>query len=315
MILYGSSFMKLQLSLILLYILLLGCAHSPNHSSDTGQAKSSSPPGVLLASNSDLLPVKQADELNDAIHEEYKDDEHPDYADDANKKEKVKIADPIEPFNRAMYHFNDRLYFWLLKPVAQGYKAVVPEPARVGMKNFFSNLGFPGRFLSCLLQADFTGALTELGRVTVNTIWGVGGLLDPAADKKLGLRKQETDLGQTLGVYGIGHGFYIVWPFLGPSSPRDTLTIAGDYFIDPLSYIELWYAVAGIRFYDVINSTSLRLGEYESLKDAAIDPYIAMRDAYIQYRWKKIQERQIKSLLFKAGGEADAAEDLASSNK
>ena len=84
-----------------------------------------------------------------------------DYANDKFKEEKVEIADPLEPVNRVMHQFNDKLYFWALKPVAQGYKAVVPEPARIGVKNFFSNLGFPSRFLSCLLQADFNGAGTE----------------------------------------------------------------------------------------------------------------------------------------------------------
>ena len=94
-------------------------------------------------------------------------------------EEEVPIADPLEPFNRAMFHFNDKLYFWVLKPVAQGYNKVVPEPARVGVKNFFSNLGFPIRFVSRLLQADFKGAAAEFGRFAVNTLWGVGGFSGP----------------------------------------------------------------------------------------------------------------------------------------
>jgi phospholipid-binding lipoprotein MlaA len=95
----------------------------------------------------------------------------------------VEIA-TLEPFNRAMFHFNDKLYFWVLKPVAQGYQKVVPEAPRVGVNNFFSNLKFPIRFVSSLLQADFSGAATELGRFAVNTIWS-GGLLDPASSKQL----------------------------------------------------------------------------------------------------------------------------------
>ncbi|MBA4395482.1 MAG: hypothetical protein C0407_18175, partial [Desulfobacca sp.] len=139
------------------------------------------------------------------------------------EKEITAIPDPLEPFNRAMFHFNDKLYFWVLKPVAQGYNKVVPEPARVGVKNFFSNLGFPARFVSCLLQADFKGAATQLGRFVVNTVWGVGGLLDPSSSEQLNIPKQDADLGQTLGIYGLGQGFYIVWPFLGPSSARDSV--------------------------------------------------------------------------------------------
>jgi phospholipid-binding lipoprotein MlaA len=207
------------------------------------------------------------------------------------EEETVTIADPIEPFNRAMFQFNDKLFFWVLKPVAQGYNKVAPEVARISVKNFFSNLGFPMRFISYLLQADFSGAGTELGRFTVNTIWGIGGLLDPSSGKELNLAKQDTDLGITLGVYGVGHGFYIVWPVVGPSSARDSVEIAGEYFLYPVSYIQPWYAWLGVRSFEVVNDTSLRIGDYESFKEAAIDPYVALRNAYIQYRQKKIKGR------------------------
>src|SRR5512136_950482 len=86
------------------------------------------------------------------------------YKEEPQGEQAPAIADPIEPFNRAMFEFNDKLYFWLLKPVAQGYKVVVPEEARVSVKNFFSNMGFPIRFVSCLLQADVNCAATEVGR-------------------------------------------------------------------------------------------------------------------------------------------------------
>ncbi|MFH0789798.1 MAG: VacJ family lipoprotein, partial [Pseudomonadota bacterium] len=205
------------------------------------------------------------------------------------EKEITAIPDPLEPFNRAMFHFNDKLYFWVLKPVAQGYNNVVPEPARVGVKNFFSNLGFPARFVSCLLRADFKGAATQLGRFVVNTVWGVGGLLDPSSSEQLNIPKQDADLGQTLGVFGVGQGFYIVWPVLGPSSARDSVNIAGDYFLDPVSYINPWYDWLAVRAYEEVNDASLSIGDYESLKEAAIDPYVALRDAYHQYRLKKVE--------------------------
>ena len=205
------------------------------------------------------------------------------------EKEQTTIADPLEPFNRAMFHFNDKLYFWVLKPVAQGYTKVVPEPARVGVKNFFSNLGFPVRFVSSLLRADFKGAAAQLGRFLVNTIWGVGGFLDPSSSEQLNIPKQEADLGQTLGIYGVGQGFYIVWPFLGPYSARDSIGIIGDYFLYPVSYITPWYDWLSVRAYQEVNDTSLSIGDYESLKEAAIDPYVAVRDAYHQYRRKKVE--------------------------
>ena len=206
---------------------------------------------------------------------------------EARDEEAARIADPLEPFNRAMYRFNDKLYFWALKPVSQGYNKVVPEKARVSVKNFFSNLGFPVRFISCLLQADFSGATAEFGRFAVNTIWGVGGLLDPSSSQQLNLPKRDADLGQTLGLYGVGQGLYIVWPVLGPSSARDSVGIVGDFFLYPVSYIRPWYDWLAVRAYQEVNDTSLRIGDYESLKEMAIDPYVALRDAYSQYRQKK----------------------------
>jgi phospholipid-binding lipoprotein MlaA len=249
---------------------------------------------VLSASNTDNVPDKSPDKSDNASSAEYQDDDDLIYANDKLTEEKADIADPLEPVNRAMHQFNDKLYFWALKPVAQGYKAVVPEPARIGVKNFFFNLGFPARFLSCLFQADISGAGTEAGRFTINTVWGIGGFLDPSSGKELNFRKQDTDLGQTLGVWGLGQGFYIVWPVLGPSSLRDSTTIAGDYFLYPVSYISPWYASLGVRAYEEVNAASLRIGDYEALKDAAIDPYIAFRDAYAQYRLKKVKAGKVK---------------------
>jgi phospholipid-binding lipoprotein MlaA len=207
------------------------------------------------------------------------------------KETRIEIADPLEPFNRAMYHFNDKLYFWVLKPVAQGYGKVVPEPARVSVGNFFKNLAFPIRFINCLLQANFAGAAAELGRFTINTLWGIGGLLDPASSKEIQLSKQDQDFGQTLGFYGLGQGFFITWPLFGPSNLRDTLGMVGDGFLTPTTYLSPWYAGAGTRAVDRVNDTSLSLGDYESLKGAAIDPYVAIRDAYVQYRWKKVNRK------------------------
>ena len=241
------------------------------------------------------MPAQSRDEGADRKGNQVEEDE-------ARDEEAAKIADPVEPFNRAMYHFNDKLYFWALKPVAQGYNKVVPEPARVSVKNFFSNLGFPVRFLSCLLQADFSGAATELGRFAVNTIWGVGGLLDPSSSQQLNLLKRDADFGQTLGFYGVGQGFYVVWPVLGPSSARDSVGIVGDFFLYPVSYIRPWYDWLAVRAYQEVNDTSLRIGDYESLQEMAIDPYVALRDVYSQYRQKKVEASRGNPAPPKPGG-------------
>ncbi|MBN1829674.1 MAG: VacJ family lipoprotein [Deltaproteobacteria bacterium] len=217
--------------------------------------------------------------------------EEEDAEDETDHQKITDISDPLEPFNRAMYHFNDKLYFWVLKPVAQGYSAVVPEVARTSVGNFFANIGFPVRFVNCLLQANFSGAATEFGRFFMNTVWGIGGLLDPAASKKIGLQKQDKDFGQTLGIYGLGTGFYINWPFLGPSSVRDSIGLLGDYALSPVTYLNPWELSTGVNAYDKVNGVSLKIGDYESLKGAAIDPYVAMRNAYVQYRLKKVKER------------------------
>lgn len=113
---------------------------------------------------------------------------------------------------------------------------------------------------------------------------GNRGLLDPAGDEDINLKAYHEDLGRTLASYGIGHGIFIMWPVLGPSSLRDTVGSAGDLFLNPVSYVEPWYAGEAIKGYDKVNEVSLRIGDYESLKEAAIDPYIAVRNAYIQYR-------------------------------
>jgi phospholipid-binding lipoprotein MlaA len=227
--------------------------------------------------------TQKADEFGDIV--EF------DEIEKGGEEEKAEIADPLEPFNRAMYHFNDKLYFWFLKPVAQGYGKIVPETARVGVDNFFKNLAFPIRFVNCLLQANFGSAAEELGRFAINTIWGIGGLLDPAASNEINLSKQDEDFGQTLGSYGIGQGFYINWPIFGPSSPRDTVGLIGDTLLRPYTYLSPWYAGTGTWAYDKVNDTSLSIGDYEALKGAAIDPYVAIRDAYVQYRSKKVKQK------------------------
>ena len=200
------------------------------------------------------------------------------------------IADPLEPINRIFFHFNDKLYFWFFKPAGIGYGAVVPRPVRSCVRSFFHNLLFPVRFVNCLLQAKVERACLELTRFCFNTTVGLAGFFD-LAETKLDIKRYDEDLGQTFGVYGMGPAFYINWPFLGASSLRDTFGMAGDSFVDPLNYLvpRTKYNVS-VRVYKAVNKTSLTIGDYEELKEAALDPYIAVRDAYYQYRKNKIKE-------------------------
>lgn len=199
------------------------------------------------------------------------------------------IADPIEPVNRALFVFNDKAYFWVMKPVAQGYRAVVPEGVRISVRNFFSNLAMPIRFVNNLLQGKIRNSGVELARFAINTTAGIGGLFDPAKND-FHIEPRNEDLGQTFGKYGLGHGFYIVLPLLGPSSLRDAAGLAGDSFLDPVAYAGDTDVVIGARVLKVENEISLRIGEYEDLKKSAVDPYVAVRDAYSQYRARKVRE-------------------------
>lgn len=202
----------------------------------------------------------------------------------------IQIADPLYYWNKAVFHFNDKLYFWVMKPVATGYKTITPNPVRSGIKNFFNNLGAPLRFVNCLLQGKAEAAGTEIGRFMINTTFGVLGFGDLSTNEPALKPPPEEDLGQTLGAYGIGNGFYIVLPFLGPSTLRDSIGTVGDTFLSPVSYVEPLSASVGITAFDTVNNLSFRLGDYETLKGAALEPYESLRNAYIQHRSQKIKK-------------------------
>ncbi len=215
-----------------------------------------------------------------------------DYADgpEYGEETEVQVWDPLEPLNRAFFHFNDKFYLWVLKPVSTGYGTVVPEKARVGVKKFFTNAATPVRAVNCLLQGEWRDSVVEVERFAINTTVGFLGFGDAAADR-FGIRRNDEDLGQTLGSYGIGSGLYINWPILGPSNLRDSVGKFGDAMLNPWNYA---FDSTGtrllIRAEETINATSLRLGEYEEFKESAIDPYISLRDAYEQMRQRKIEE-------------------------
>jgi phospholipid-binding lipoprotein MlaA len=195
----------------------------------------------------------------------------------------VVASDPIEPWNRLMYHFNDRLYFWVLKPVSKGYNAILPEEFRASVRNFFNNIAMPVRFVNSLLQGNLKGAGNEIVRFVINSTLGMAGLYD-MAKSRFNIEGRQEDLGLTLGRYGAGSGFYIVWPFIGPSTLRDTIGRVGDAFLSPLNYITPSKDAIAIESYDYFNHASLHIGEYEDLKESAIEPYVALRDAYLQHR-------------------------------
>ena len=211
----------------------------------------------------------------------------------ALEDESVIIADPLQPWNRMWHHFNDKTYFWMFKPIAQGYRVVVPEGFRVTFSNFYTNATAPVRIFNSLFQLKIEYFFKEFARFLINTTVGFVGFRDCAKDC-FGIKPHDEDFGQTLGHYGIGHGIYLVWPLLGPSSVRDTIGKGADSvlsFTGILSPVDLEVPVwAGLKTHEIVNDISLRIGDYERLKDAAIDPYIAIRDGYVQRRKKAVQE-------------------------
>lgn len=201
-------------------------------------------------------------------------------------EEEIEVKDPLQPMNKAFYHFNDKLYFWVLKPVAKGYGKVVPQVARQGIRDFFINITTPVRLVNCLLQGKVKAAGNEAARFGINTTIGVLGFTDPAS-KRYDMKMTREDFGQTLGYWGIGPSIYLNWPFIGPSNARDTVGLFGDYFLDPVNYVSP--ANIAIHAVDRINDTSLSIGKYEDFKRAAVEPYIAMRQAYMQYRQYEVE--------------------------
>ena len=212
---------------------------------------------------------------------------------------KEEIFDPLSGYNRIMTTFNDKTFIYVLNPISKGYAYITPEPIRIGINNFFENIMFPVRFTNNLLQLKFQNSAEELGRFLINTLWGLGGFLDSATNE-LHMNAHKEDFGQTLGFYGVGEGFPVVLPFLGPSNLRDIAGLTGDAFVSPLTTTgneDIQYKIPNtfeeqmaIQTFNAINSTSLKLGQYESLKKDALDLYPFLRDIYTQARKKQIEE-------------------------
>jgi phospholipid-binding lipoprotein MlaA len=202
----------------------------------------------------------------------------------------IIVSDPLQPINRAVFWFNDKVYFYFFKPLARGYR-LVPETARVGVQNFFSNLATPIRLVNNALQLKLRAAGTELGRFLINTTLGVGGLGD-AAKRHFDLPIHDEDFGQTFAHYGVGMGPYLVLPFLGPSNVRDTIGDFADTFVDPIYWItdRDLVQVALIKGFEIVNDLSLDKDTYEAIKEEQVDPYLFVRDAFSQRRQARVRQ-------------------------
>ena len=200
------------------------------------------------------------------------------------------IPDKIEGLNRFFFKVNDGVYRYALRPISRGYAKVVPKPVRRGIGHFFDNLRYPTRLVGNLMEGHGKGALKETGRFIVNTTAGIGGLLQ-IADDIPALRVPESDLGQGFAAWGFGHGTYVVLPILGPSSARDGIGmgISGIY-LSPLHYLDEWEHRVAAHALDAVNQSPETMDTYFNFKSGAIDPYIAVRDAFAARRAKQISE-------------------------
>lgn len=198
--------------------------------------------------------------------------------------------DPFERVNRATFKFNDALDRAVLRPVAKGYKKVTPSFVQTGVSNFFSNLEQPRVIVSDLLQAKFKPAASDTGRFLLNTTIGLGGLLDPAT--AAGLDKNDEDLGQAFGKWGIGPGPYLMVPFFGPSTVRDGIGRIGQVYIHPLHYVEndAWrYSLEGLGVID----TRVGLLETDQALASAYDRYAFIRNAFLQRREYQVTDGNV----------------------
>jgi len=190
--------------------------------------------------------------------------------------------DPIEGFNRAMFSFNEGLDTVLIKPVAQGYDAVMPTPVRTGVTNFFGNIADFFIGFNNLLQGKPDQALSDLGRVAINSTIGILGLFDVATEA--GLEKHEEDFGQTFGRWGMGDGAYVVLPVFGPRSVRDTAGLILDMAADPVGDVEHVPTRNTLTALRLIDTRADLLPADKVIAEAALDKYSYVRDGYLQRR-------------------------------
>ncbi len=202
-------------------------------------------------------------------------------------------ADPLSGFNEPMFTFNLKLDDWVLHPVASGYATIAPQSVRQSVGRFFDNTRVIPRFANNLFQLKLAEAGTEVARFGINTTVGLVGLFDPA-DQWFGLKEHPNDFGLTIRYYNIPTGPYVMLPFFGPSTIGDTVGLAADGAMDPISYFVPWWVTlsvnTGQRAIEAVNYRSLHLDQFETADRYAIDLYGAVQDAYLQTRQHRVKE-------------------------
>lgn len=197
--------------------------------------------------------------------------------------------DPLEGFNRSVFAFNEAFDDAIAKPVSRGYQSVVPDPADKAITNFFGNLADIGTAINNLLQLKILHAFEDAGRIVFNTTFGMGGLIDFASG--IGMAKHQEDFGQTLGYWGAGSGAYLVLPFLGPSSVRDSIGLAVDTFLfDPVFHVSHTETAVALGVTRAVDRRADLLKTERIVSRAALDRYSFFRSAYSQRRESQIRD-------------------------
>lgn len=206
----------------------------------------------------------------------------------------ANLVDPFETFNRSIFGFNEGIDRAVFKPVAKAYRAVLPSPVRTGVNNFFSNVGDVWSLANNAMQLKAQNSAETFMRLNVNTVFGLGGLLDVATE--LGIQRHREDFGQTLGYWGVPSGPYLVLPLLGPSTLRDTAALPVDRYgdlVSGLGDIPVRNSLYTVRVVDE-RATYLRAGEL--IDEAALDKYSFMRDAFLQKRLSEVKNGEDSSI-------------------
>jgi phospholipid-binding lipoprotein MlaA len=198
-------------------------------------------------------------------------------------------SDPLEGWNRGVYKFNTVADKYVLRPVARGYDKVTPAPVKTGIGNFFQNLLYPTVIVNDLLQLKLKQFGQDTGRLVINTLIGWGGIFDIAT--QAGLPAHDEDFGQTLGYWGVGPGWYLMLPLLGPSDNRDLIGAVGDWHTNPLTYVdeddEDWAVGAGVL--QAVHGRA-NLLDFDKVLEQQIDPYVFVRSIYLQNRLNKVHD-------------------------
>ena len=197
--------------------------------------------------------------------------------------------DPLEPVNRVIFSFNDKVDRYALKPFARTYRNVTPQGIRTGVTNFLGNISDVGVAANSLLQGKLEQGVRDFARVAVNTVFGIGGILDVATPMKL--ERHNEDFGQTLGVWGVPEGPYLVLPFFGPQTARSTVGLLGDRQLQPLNSSRVSSSVRDkLIILNVVNTRSRLLAATSILDTASLDPYLFVRENYLKRNRQQVRD-------------------------